>query len=182
MADSLEDFTQEQRDQMAATYKSLLDNPETREFALRATKKVNPNVVIPELDLKDAAWRDKQAITARQDKLEQEIRERDARDRINSERAALREQGFTADEVAAVEKIMVDEHIPSYATAARFYRNSQQVATPTPHNINAGARSYSLPETALDALKKGKNGLKEFGRNAASEALDDLRSGRIKLH
>lgn len=182
MADSLEDFTQEQRDQMAATYKSLLDNPETREIALRATKKVNPTIVIPELDLKDAAYHANKKITERQDKLDQELRERDARDRINAERQGLRDQGFNGDEVAAIEKIMTEKHIPSYATAAEFFRGQQSVATPTPHNVTSGARNYEMPPNAMEALKKGKTGLRDFGRSEASNALDDIRAGRIKLH
>jgi hypothetical protein len=184
MADSLEDFDAAQIAQLAQTYKSLLDNPETRELALRMTKKVNPGVSIPEIDLKDAAAKAFKAQADRQDALEQQIRERDARDRINGERAALREQGFSASDVNAIEKIMTDEHIPSYATASKYYKAQQQVAQPTPHGAQSGgnARTFSLPQTAMDALKGGKNGLRQFGRESAAAALDEIRSGQIKLH
>lgn len=182
MADSLEDFTDEQRNQMAATYKSLLDNPETREFALRATKKVNPGISIPEIDIKDQTRAAFAREAEERGKLEEKLRERDARDRINSERQALRDAGHSSDDVAAIEKIMTEKHIPSYATAAEFYRGQQTIAQPTPHVPGNGARTYQMPANAFESLKQGKNGLRDFARNESSAALDDLRSGRIKLH
>lgn len=184
MADSLEDYSPEQVAQLAGTYKALLDNPETRELALRMTKKVNPAVSIPEIELKDAAAKAFKAQADRQDALEQQIRERDARDRINAERQALRDQGFSADDIPLIEKIMTDERIPSYATAAKYYKAQQQVAQPTAHGTQnmGGSRQYSLPSNALDALKAGKGGLKQFGRDQAAAALDEIRSGQIKLH
>lgn len=179
---SLEDYTPEQIEQMAATYKSALENPATREVMLRATKHLNPSMSIPEIDLKDGVRKEFQKANERADALEQQIRERDARDRVNSERASLREAGHSKDDIAAIEKIMIDKHIPSYETAAEFYRGQQQIATPTPQVQQHGGQSYSLPTDPMAAMKGGKNALKKWATNSAAEALNDIRSGRVTLN
>lgn len=180
MPDSLEGYSPEEIAQMAATYKAILDNPETRELGLRATKHLNPKASIPELDMKVQVAGALKVERDAREKLERDLMERDARDRINGERATLRDQGFDKDQIAAIEKIMVDEQIPSYATAAKFYKSQQTVAEPTPR-VQDRALTYSMPTDALGALKAGKAGLNKWGREAAAQALDEIRSGRIKL-
>lgn len=183
MADSLEDYTPEQIAQMASTYQAILNDPATREIGLRVTKKVNPKLSIPEIDLKDATHGALKERDSKIEALENQMRERDARDRIERERQALRSDGLTQDDVDAIEKIMMDEHIPSYQTAAKYYKAQRQVSVPTPETYRgSGAGSYSLPEDPMKALKGGKNALRSYALNSASEALNDLRSGRIKLH
>lgn len=180
---SLEDFTPEQIEQMAATYRAALEHPETREVMLRVTKKLNPQASIPEVELKDAT---RAAIKVEADarlKLEDEIRARDAKDRIRDERQRLRDAGHSTDEVAAIEKLMTDEakngNVLTYDLAARYFKNSNQTAEPTPHTSRA--LNYTLPPDPMKALKGGAKGLRAFGREQASAALDDLRSGRIQL-
>ena len=46
---SLENLSPEARDELAALAQKLADNPETRKDFLRMTKKVNPDLPIPEL-------------------------------------------------------------------------------------------------------------------------------------
>lgn len=177
---SLEDYSPEQIEQMAATYKAALDNPVTRDVMLRVTKKLNPSLSVPEIDIKDATNNEFKKINDRSDALEAQIRERDARDRINAERSALRDGGMDNDDVAAIEKIMIDEHIPSYQTAAKYYKSQRQVAEPTAQP-QSGFSTYSLPTDPMTAMKGGKNALSKWARNSASDALNDLRAGRVKL-
>lgn len=179
--DSLEGFTPEEISQMASTYQAILKDPRTREFGLRATKALNPKASIPEIDLKDAARAEFKKVEERQAKLEDEIRLRDARDRVNEERGKLREAGFTKDEVSEIEKVMIDEKIPSYETAAKYFKGQRQIAQPTPHSPTP-AVTYSLPTDALAAAKGGKAGLSKFARETAAAALNDIQAGRIKLH
>lgn len=182
MADnSLEGFSPEEIAQMATTYKGLLENPETRELTLRGTKKLNPRASIPEIDLKDAALGAFKKQADDMESLKADIRKRDAADRVREEREKLRDAGYSKDQVAAIEKIMIDEHIPSYDTAARYFKAQTQAAEPTPHST-APATTYSMPADAMTALKGGKAGLNKFARESATAALDEIRSGRIKLH
>ncbi len=180
MEDSLENQTPAEVAAMAAMYQKLLSNPATRELTLRASKKIDPSLSIPEVDLRDMA---NGAFAARDEKiasLEQQIRERDAKDRVAQARAGLAKQGMSDDDVAAIEKLMVDEQIPSYETAAKYYRAQKQIATPTPTAMQR-ATSFELPKSPLDAMKNGKAGLKNWARSEASAALDDLRAGRITI-
>lgn len=180
---NLEDYSAEELAQMAGTYNALLSNPETREVALRLTKKINPSLSIPEVDLKDQARAEFKATNDKLSSLENEIRMRDARDRINSERNSLRGQGFNDDDIAEIEKVMTTEQIPSYGTAATYYKNARQVAQPTPGQGGAQPSStYDLPNEALAAMKNGKQGISKWARGQAESALNELRSGQIKLH
>lgn len=178
---SLEGMTPEQIEAMAATYHGLLSNPETREMALRATKKVNPSLSVPEVELKDLAARE---FKARDDKIDEQARkliEMEARERVTNERAALRDQGFSKDEVAAIEKLMIEKQIPSWATAAEFYRGQQKMAEPAPHVPSPNPTTYSMPTDALGALKGGRQALTKFARETAGAALQEIRSGQVKL-
>ncbi len=180
---SLEGFTPEQIEEMADTYRAVLANPETRKAALRATKKVNPGMSIPEIDLEDAGRAEFKARDERIEKLEDELRRRDAESRVHAERAALRDKGMSAEDIAAVEKLMIDKRIPDYSTAAEFLQNQRQVAEPTPNSMERRpALTVNLPSDPLAALKQGPKGLKNWGRDNASAALDEIRSGKIKLH
>ena len=50
---SLENLSPQARDELAALAQRLADNPETRKDFLRMTKKVNPDLPIPELEIDD---------------------------------------------------------------------------------------------------------------------------------
>ena len=50
---SLEDISLEQRDELALLAKQLAENPSTRKDFLRMTKKVKPDLPIPELEMQD---------------------------------------------------------------------------------------------------------------------------------
>ncbi len=182
MSKSLEDFSPDDLAQMAATYHSLLNNPETREVTLRATKRLNPGLSIPEVDLKDqtrgAILETNQRIEAQQ----QQLLKLEAERRIERERDSLRDQGFSKAQITEIENIMTTEQIPSYGTAAKYYSNAQRVAEPTPNTGEAErGTTWSLPSEQLAAAKSGKAGLSKFARTAAEQALSDIRSGRIKL-
>ena len=181
---SLEDFTDEQRDSMAATYKALIDNPETRELALRLTKKVNPESSIPEIEMKDAARAEFKKIADRQDAADAKLLERDAEIRVKEARANLREQGFSKEDIAAIETIIIEEkkngnHM-TYDLAARYYKNSQTVAEPTP--TPAAGMNYSVPQEAASAMKNGRKGLNAWALDSAAKALAEIQAGRVQLH
>jgi hypothetical protein len=50
---SLENVSLEARDELASLSQMLAENPETRKEFLRMTKKVKPDLPIPELDMED---------------------------------------------------------------------------------------------------------------------------------
>lgn len=179
---SLEGYTPEQIEAMAATYQSIVANPETREMALRATKKANPKLAIPELDTKDAVAAAVKPVQDQLDAMTQERLKKEAEDRILKARDSLRSQGFSDADVTAIEKMMVDDKIASHESAAKHFRAQQQLAEATPGTVRRDSVNYSLPESPLKALKAGRKGLAAWARNEASAAVDDLRAGRVKMH
>lgn len=173
---SLEDLAE-----LGRTFNKVLEHPETRDIGLRVMKKAT-GISVPEIDLKDQA---NAAFRARDEKiasLENGIRERDARERVERERRALEGKGFSADDVAAIEKLMIDEQIPNYGTAANHYKMSRQLAAPTPATGAQPGSTYDLPSEALAAGKSGRQGLNKFARQQADAAMAEITSGRIKLH
>lgn len=183
---SLEGLTPEQIEEMASLYHGLVTNPETREPTLRSTKKLNPRMSIPELDVRTSV---EAALKSRDEKIaEMEARElvREVEGRATRNRQSLRDKGYSTEDVAAIEKLMVDRQIPSYDTAAEFFAQQRQLAEPTPDSGRLDrerALSYSLPQDPLAALKTGgKKALQAMGRNSAAAALAEIRTGQVKLH
>lgn len=179
---NLEGLSEDQIATMASLYRSVVTNPETREMALVATKKAHPEMSIPELDVKEAI---RAEMKTHNERLEAEVAERirrDAEQRVRDERAALRDKGYSLDQVAAIEKIMMEKHIPSYAQAAEFFDLQNRVAEPTPSSAVESGSTFQLPPSPLEAMKKGRFGVRDWARNEATQALNDLRAGRVKLH
>ncbi len=176
--DSLENFTEAERDAMARMYDRLVKDPKTRDVTLRATKTVAPETNIPEIEVMD---RVAHAMTPhlteiaalKKDKLEREVK-----DRLTAARQKLRDDaGMNQKDIDAVEKIMVEKHIPDHATAAEFYTMQNRTATPTPESWS---NPVKMPGNA-DGFKKA-GGFKNFFRNDAHAAVDELHNGQIKIH
>ncbi len=178
---SLEGLTPEQIEEAADMYRSIVTNPKTREAALRASRVVNPSLTIPDLDLKDAAMHE---FKTRDEKIaaqDMKILAMESERRIERQRLALKEKGFEQTDVDAIEKLMVDRQIPNYDTAAEFYANSKKLAEPTPDpHRDPAPRQFQMPDM-LGAAKGGRQSLNRTARDTAATALDEIRSGRVKL-
>jgi len=174
---SLENLSPAERDNLAALAKQLAENPKTRQTFLRLTKAANPDTVIPELDVVDAITHAKKPLEDKLAKMEAAQLEREVNERIRNQRAELREQGHTKEEIDAIEKLMVERQIPNHKTAADFFKLERQVAAPTPAN-------YTLPKVPFPTKEQSKaaGGMKRHFLQDAHAAVDDLRSGRVKLH
>lgn len=167
---SLEDISLEQRDELALLMKELAENPATRKEALRLTKKVRPNLPIPELELEDYT---EQKVTAAEDRvmqLEAKLREKDAREELQKRRDRLIKKGLAQSEedIASIEKIMLEKKISDHETAAEYFDWMKQAATPTPSGYNPS------PLKGFDLNNYWKNPV-QGARNEAAKALQELR-------
>jgi hypothetical protein len=135
---SLENLSFEQRDELAILSKTLADNPETRKDFLRLTKKVNPEMVIPELQLEEYTERKVSAAEEKVMALENKLREKEIREQLESKRRALKERGIAQSDqdVQEIEKIMLEQGITSHDTAAQHWEWMKQAAVPTPTGYN----------------------------------------------
>jgi len=110
---SLENVSLEARDELASLSQMLAENPETRKEFLRMTKKVKPDLPIPELEMEDFTRNAVNQSEQRVQALEAKLRERDAIAELQSRRNSLVKKGLISseEEVKDVEKIMLEQGI-----------------------------------------------------------------------
>lgn len=167
---SLEDISLEQRDELALLMKELAENPTTRKEALRLTKKVRPNLPIPELELEDYTEQKVTAAEERVMQLEAKLKEKEAREELQKRRDKLIKNGLVQneDDISEVEKIMLEKKISDHETAAEYFQWMKQAATPTPSGYNPS------PLKGFDLNNYWKNPV-QGARNEAAKALSELR-------
>ena len=167
---SLEDVSYEQRDQLAALMRELSDNPATRKEVLRLTKKIKPDLVIPELDIEETT---NSAVSETRKELEAmraKLAEKEALEDLEKRRNALMRKGVvrSEEEIEEVEKVMLEKGITNHESAAEYWQWMKQSATPTPTGYNPSAVSK------FDLGKYYKNPIMA-ARDEASKALQELR-------
>jgi len=163
---SLEDLSLEQRDELALLAKQLSDNPNTRKEFLRMTKKVRPELSVPELDIEEYTNSKVNDAEKRVMALESKLRERDAVEELNKRRAKL---GRSEEEIAEIEKVMLEQGVTNHETAAQYFDWMKQAATPTPMGYS------SSPMNKFNLDKYWKN--PQMGaRDEAQKALMELKN------
>lgn len=167
---SLENLSLEAKDELAALAQTLAENPETRKDFLRMTKKVKPDLPIPELDIEDYTHRAVSQSEQRVQALEAKLREKEAIEELQSRRNSLMKKGLISNEseVSDVEKIMLERGITNHETAAEYHQWMKQAAVPTSTGYNPSAVKQ------FDLNKYWKNPI-SAARNEAQNALNDLR-------
>lgn len=174
---SLEGMSEDAIKGLAMLGKQLAGNPETRTAYLGLAKKVNPHLSIPEVDVpvmmdaKLAEERQKREALEQQmmkEKIEREVKER--RD------ALMQSKGLSKEDVAEIEKLMVEKNIASHETAADFYKMQKQTATPTPSFSGFGSQQVPKPD-----LKEFGGNIGQWARNEAAATIHGIRTGSIKV-
>jgi hypothetical protein len=167
---SLENLSLEARDELAALAQTLAENPETRKDFLRMTKRVKPDLPIPELDIEDYTHRAVSRSEDRVQALEAKLREKEAIEELQKRRQSLMKKGLISNEseVSDVEKIMLERGITNHETAAEYHQWMKQAAVPTSTGYNPSAVKQ------FDLNKYWKNPV-AAARNEAMNALNDLR-------
>lgn len=176
---SLEDLPQEVRDELAKLARDLSQNPKTRKEFLKLTKQARPELPVPEIEIEE---RTAQALTEANDKissLERKLIEKDAQENLDKRRQKLIQDGKAEnmEQVGEIEKVMLEKKIPDHDTAADYWTWMKQAAKPSapqyaPQVLDAGTRKN---------LKPYWNNPQMAARNEAAQALNDLRSGKVRL-
>jgi hypothetical protein len=167
---SLENISLEARDELAALAQQLAENPSTRKEFLRMTKKVKPDLPIPELEIEESTHAAVSKAEQRVQQLEAKLREKDALAELDKRRQGLIKKGLIAseDEVKDVEKIMLERGITNHETAAEFHQWMKQAAVPT----SSGYNPQVINKFDLNRYWKNPVGA---ARDEAMKALGDLR-------
>jgi hypothetical protein len=166
---SLENYSPEAIEELAALSKRLSENPKTRKSFLRLAKEVNPDIPMPELEMEEMVNERTSAAEKRMADLENQLRAQQVRDELNRRRNRLKESGFaqTDDDILEIEKLMTEKGIANHETAADYWRHMKQAAVPTP--------GYPQPVMSrMDVKGYMKNPVAAARENAAA-ALAELR-------
>lgn len=167
---SLEDVSYEQRDQLAALMRELSDNPATRKEVLRLTKKIKPDLVIPELEIEETTSSAVSEARKEVEAMRNELAQKRAEEDLEKRRNALIRKGLAAtdEDVEEIEKVMLEKKIADHDTAAEYWQWMKQSAAPTPTGYNPSAVSK------FDLNKYYKNPV-GAARDEAAKALQELR-------
>ena len=171
---SLEDLTPEARDELALLMRQIAENPATRKEALRLAKRVRPDMTIDTLEIEDEVDKKFEQSQAKLEALEAKLREKEAVEELERRRRALINKGKakSEDDVAAIEKIMLEKGIQNHETAADYFQWMNQAATPT---SSSAFKANVMDATARDTLSKYWKNPAAAAREEASNALNELR-------
>ena len=151
---SLENLSPDARDELAALAQQLAENPATRKEFLRMTKKVKPDLPIPELEIEESTTRAVSKAEERVQALEAKLREKEAVEELQKRRQQLVKKGLvkSEDEIEAVEKLMLEKGIQNHETAAEYHEWMKQAAVPTASSYNPmGRRGFRSSLSAFIA-------------------------------
>jgi hypothetical protein len=170
---SLEDMSLEQRDELALLAKQLADSPATRKDFLRMTKKVKPDLPIPELEIEEHTNSALELMRKENEELRNKMREKDALEELQARRNNLLKKGLvrSEDDIPEVEKIMLEKGITNHESAAEYFEWMKQSAEPTPTGYNPNVMAK------FDLSKYYKNA-QTAARDEAAKALQELRGNR----
>ena len=131
---SLENLSVEAQAELAALAKTLAENPSTRKQFLQLTKQVRPDVPIPEIEIEERTNSVLAEANKKVETLEQRLRQKEAKEELEKRRLALIKKNLvqSEDDIAEVEKLMVEKGIANHETAAEYHQWMKQAAAPTP--------------------------------------------------
>lgn len=172
---SLENMSFEERDSLAELSKKLADNPKTRKAFLRLTKEVNPDLPIPEIEIEENTNSALLKMQKENEDIRNKLREKEALEDLEKRRNNLMKKGLAKsdDDVAEIEKVMLQEGITNHEAAARHWAWMQQAAQPTPSPYNPNVAKNQ----GWDLSRFSKNPV-ATARDVAHEALAELRKNR----
>ena len=167
---SLEDLSEDAKSELAYLARRLAENPDTRKDFLRLTKKVNPDLPIPELEIEEKTSSALDQMRRENDAIKAKLQAKEAQEMLDKRRQSLVKKGLvdSEDDIEAVEKLMLEKKIADHETAAQYHQWMKQAAVPTPSGYNPN------PVKAFDLNKYWKNpGV--AAREEAVKALNELR-------
>jgi len=134
---SLENYSPEAIEELAALSKRLSEDPATRKDFLRLTKRVHPDLPVPEIEMEEAVNQRASAAEQRVAQLEAKLKQREVRDELMKRRNALKEKGYAQsdEDILEIEKLMTEKGIANHETAADYWQKSRETAVPTPNGF-----------------------------------------------
>ena len=155
MADSLENLTPEQRQELSLgrLAKQLLTTPETREDTARLLHKADKSLVFPDIQAKDELRKVQEKADERINDLAKKLHERDAREALAKQHARIEAAGL---DIKMVNELMEKHGIPptedGYGVIIELIQARAQLAEPTTEQIQP-FRIPNIKEMWTDPVK-----------------------------
>jgi hypothetical protein len=167
---SLENYSPEAISELAALSKRLSEDPATRKDFLRLTKKVHPDLPVPEIEMEEATNARVSAAEKRVMELEAKLRQKEVKEELAKRRNSLKEAGLVQSEsdIKEIEKIMTEKGIANHETAADYWKWMKESATP----VSSGFPQPVMSRMDIQGYMKNPVGA---ARENAAAALAELR-------
>lgn len=166
---SLEGLSNDQIKQLASGMQTLLtsNDADTRRGAQRLLKKVDPKLTFPELEQEDALAAAIKPIQEDNQKLRDEIKERDFRAQVEKDHARVTGRGYKVEDV---QKFMQDRGIVNFDTAMEVLDMQNRLASPTPESLATG-QPYNMPEEQKDIFANPSKWAREMAHKIIGQNL-----------
>jgi hypothetical protein len=165
---SLEGLSEAQIKQLATGMHQLLqsNNSEVRRGAQRLLKRVDPNLNFPEIELDEAISAAVKPLQEDNEKLRNDLKERDFKATVSAEHERVRQRGFKVEDV---QKFMTERGIVNFDTAMNVLDMEQRLATPTPEAVSG---VYELPEKSKEIFTNPA----QWARRTAHQVIDEFKN------
>lgn len=172
---SLETASQDEINAFAAVRKAF-KVPGAKKLIQKALKEANPDLDIPELELDSRIEKEVGGIRKEFQDYKEGVAKEKLTSKLEAERKALRDAGFSAEDVTAIEKKMADEGIVNHATAGKLFKLERQAAMPTPQ---VSWKAKKEEKFVIDKeVMQDPAALKNWSTNEAAAAIDEIRAAR----
>lgn len=170
-------LSDETKEQLAALSESLLQK-DPKEFK-RLIKKNHPEISIPEIEIEDQQVEAKKELDEKYSKIESSVNEIKGTLNVLLTRQDLEKKGRTSDEIKAIEEKIKTKKTNDYETAEKLFEYDKMTAPVAPASPRVDRGIAGLTEEKLKALKEDST---TWARNEAVEAINDIRSGKVKIN
>jgi hypothetical protein len=171
-------LSDETRENMANLMQSLIekDGPAIKRLA----KKHHPDLIVPEIELEDKIDEVNKGWEEKYNALEAKFKEVEGKVNVSLTRTDLKDKGYSKEQLAEIEELIKSKKVGDYATAEEFYSMKNKLAEPS-GGKPFGFQRRAEPGLSEDKLKSLKEDPISFARNEALEAINDIRSGKVRL-
>ena len=168
---SLENLSVEAQAELAALAKSLAEDPKTRKQFLQLTKQVRPDVPIPEIEIEERTNEILEQANKRVESLEAKLRQKEAKEELERRRSVLMKKNLAESEedIAAIEKLMVEKGIANHETAAEYHTWMKQQLEKDPAFVR-----QVLGKTRFELFTSGTLSLEKMAVHGKIKTLSEL--------
>jgi hypothetical protein len=152
----------------------LASDPRTRRDMQAMIKKIHPEYPIPEYDMSSMVETRISEFEKKQQEKEEALRKREIEERVARGRGLFKSEGFTEEEIAGIEKRMVDFEVPQdYEKALGWVKKEREFSAP--RNMGYEPPTFSMPK--FEGLDKDPE---KWAREESHRAIDDLIRSRAQ--